>query len=148
MWISENWVTLLVVVGLLAVLYGAAWFLGYWAGPSILAPPVPQFQPGDGAAFEKYVAQLLAHRGYRVTMTPKAGDYGVGLIAVGGGTKIAVQVKNYSKPVGVRAVQEVNTGRRYYGALDAWVVSRSGFTKQAKTLAAATGVQLVDVNRL
>jgi len=108
----------------------------------------PHYPAGDGPAFEKHVKELLNNRGYRVSETPGSGDYGVDLIATHHGHKVAIQAKNHAKPVGVRAVQEAHAGLRYYGADEAWVVSRSGFTQQAQTLAKATGVRLVDVKHL
>lgn len=73
----------------------------------------------------------------------KSGDYGADVIARGFlFTKIVVQCKHYSKPVGVRAVQEVNAARQYYGASRAAVATNTTFTKQAKMLAKRCGVEL------
>lgn len=73
----------------------------------------------------------------------KSGDYGADVIARGFlFTKIVVQCKHYSKPVGVRAVQEVNAARQYYGASRAAVATNSTFTRQAKQLAKRCGVEL------
>lgn len=106
----------------------------------------PTINIGDGRAFEQHVKNLLIKHGYRVTETPGSGDFGVDLIASKQDRKLAVQVKNYAKPVGVSAVQEVASGKRYYGADHAWVVSRSGFTKGAKQLAKVAQVQLRQVD--
>ena len=57
-------------------------------------------------------------------------------------TKIVVQCKHYSKPVGVRAIQEVNAARKYYNASRAAVATNSTFTKQARALAKRCGVEL------
>jgi HJR/Mrr/RecB family endonuclease len=57
-------------------------------------------------------------------------------------TKIVVQCKCYSKPVGVKAVMEVNAARRYYHASRAAVATNNTFTKQAKELARHCGVEL------
>jgi len=111
-------------------------------------PPPPSYAPGDGRAFEQHIRNRLVSRGYQVRETPGSGDYGVDLLADHYGHKVAIQAKNHAKPVGVRAVQEAHAGLRYYGADEAWVVSRSGFTQQAQTLAKATGVRLVDVKHL
>lgn len=57
-------------------------------------------------------------------------------------TKIVVQCKCYNKPVGVKAVMEVNAARRYYHASRAAVATNSVFTKQAKELAKKCNVSL------
>ena len=54
-----------------------------------------------------------------------------------------IQCKNYSKPVGVSAVQEVESGRKYYSLDFAIVVAPSGFTPAARELAARSGILLV-----
>lgn len=112
------------------------------------ARSTPDYPIGDGRAFEQHIRNRLISRGYQVRETPGSGDYGVDLLADHYGHKVAIQAKNHAKPVGVRAVQEAHAGLRYYGADEAWVVSRSGFTQQAQTLAKATGVRLVDVKHL
>jgi len=55
-----------------------------------------------------------------------------------------VQAKGYSKRVGVRAVQEAISGALFYKATKAVVATNSFFTTQAKQLANASGVTLVD----
>jgi restriction system protein len=73
----------------------------------------------------------------------KSGDFGADIIARGFlFSKIVVQCKNYSHPVGVRAVQEVNAARRYYGASRAAVATNNTFTKQAIELAKKCEVEL------
>ena len=57
-------------------------------------------------------------------------------------TKIVVQCKCYNKPVGVKAVMEVNAARRYYHASRAAVATNSTFTKHARELAKHCGVEL------
>ena len=73
----------------------------------------------------------------------KSNDFGADVIARGFMfSKIVVQCKHYSKPVGVKAVHEVNAARQYYGASRAAVATNSTFTKQAKQLAKRCGVEL------
>lgn len=97
-----------------------------------------------GYVFEEVVARELEKQGYQVELTPKSRDFGVDIIARKGGRKIAIQVKNTKKPVGVKAVQEVVAGKRHYKCNEAWVVSKSGFTKNAVELARDNKVELVD----
>ncbi len=63
-----------------------------------------------------------------------------------GKEKIVIQAKRYSAKnrVSLSAVQEVYAAKAYYKANQAWVVTNSYFTKQAKELAAACDVTLVD----
>jgi len=63
-----------------------------------------------------------------------------------GKEKIVIQAKRYGVKIWVSlsAVQEVYGAKAYYKANQAWVVTNSYFTKQAKELAAACDVTLVD----
>lgn len=98
----------------------------------------------SGERYERHVARKMRWRLWLfVRRIGKSGDYGADVIARGFlFTKIVVQCKHYSKPVGVRAVQEVNAARQYYGASRAAVATNTTFTKQAKTLAKRCGVEL------
>lgn len=101
----------------------------------------------SGEDFERRIAVLLKDMGYRVRRTPLTGDYGADLIAENRqGARCVVQTKRYGRgrTVGVRAVQEVVAAMRYYQAQQAWVVTNSFFTEQARTLADANGVTLID----
>jgi restriction system protein len=61
-----------------------------------------------------------------------------------------VQAKRYGYKncVSLSAVQEVYGAKAYYRANQAWVVTNSYFTKQAKELAAACDVKLIDREEL
>ncbi|MDD4866966.1 MAG: restriction endonuclease [Mycobacterium sp.] len=97
----------------------------------------------DGVAFEGYVATRLRRAGWRVTLTPAVGDYGVDLIAEKDGQCVAVQCKRYGKSVGVAAVQQVVSGSRHHGCTRSIVVSNQEFTSAAKQLAYTHGCQLI-----
>lgn len=143
---GNEWIIYLVVGGVLVSFILAV--LAHVMDPTGGASAYDDYAPGDGPAFERHVQQRLSRAGYFVRNTGASSDYGVDLIAARAGRTIAIQAKNYAKPVGVRAVQEVNAGKAHHRADEAWVVSRSGFTKQAKALARSTDVKLVDVNTL
>lgn len=83
--------------------------------------------------------------GYKIQVTPSSGDFGADLV-MKGKEKIVIQAKRYSAKnrVSLSAVQEVYAAKAYYKANQAWVVTNSYFTKQAKELAAACDVTLVD----
>lgn len=98
----------------------------------------------DGYAFEAYLGKLFATLGYSSVVTQSSGDYGADLVLKRRGRVIAVQAKRYSKPVGLKAVQEVHTAMSFYGASEGWVVANTGYTKQAQHLASHAGVRLIN----
>ncbi|MFC3791565.1 restriction endonuclease [Paenibacillus sp. GCM10012307] len=54
----------------------------------------------------------------------------------------------YSKNVGVKAVQEVQTSVAYYGASEAWVITNVDYTEQAYILAKSNSVRLINREEL
>src|SRR5215208_5611187 len=96
----------------------------------------------SGAHFELYVAGLLRAMGHNTRVLGGSGDQGVDLIVDYQGERVAVQCKNYEKPVGNRPVQEVFTGAKHHGCQQAWVVAPAGFTDGAFELARSVGVKL------
>lgn len=102
-----------------------------------------------GEEFEKFIKQFLKSVGWKVERTPIIGDFGVDLIAQDGeGNLVAIQLKRWTKNVGVKAVQEVVAGQNYYGTDKAMVITNSYFTAQAIMLANRNNVILVDRNAL
>lgn len=102
----------------------------------------------SGAEFENYLGQLFRILGYRVEVTQTSGDYGADLILTKEGNRIVVQAKRYSKNVGLKAVQEVQSARAHYAAAEAWVITNSNFTGQAVVLAQSNGVKLISREEL
>ena len=102
----------------------------------------------SGTQFEMLVANVLRRLGYQTTVLGGSGDQGVDVIARAGNEKIAIQCKNYAKPIGNRPVQEVYAGARHHGCTAAWVVAPEGFTKGAVALARSVGVLLHDAQSL
>ena len=99
----------------------------------------------DGFQFEVYLKVLFQKLGYKPEVTQKAGDFGADLI-LKGKNRIVVQAKRYGykNKVGISAVQEIYAAQAYYSGHEAWVVTNSTFTPQAKKLADACQVKLVD----
>ena len=97
----------------------------------------------SGERYERHVARKMRLRLWLfVRRIGKSGDYGADVIARGFlFTKIVVQCKCYSKPVGIKAIQEAYAAKCYYGASRAAVATNSTFTKQAKRLAQACHVE-------
>lgn len=101
-----------------------------------------------GVEFENYVKDLLTVKGCFCETTPVSGDYGVDLIAHISGKKIAIQCKRYKDMVGFGAVQEVYTGKDIYGCQEAWVITNSTFSRQAKAASEKLKIKLLNVSNL
>lgn len=101
-----------------------------------------------GVEFENYLKLLYQKKGYDVSMTPGSGDFGADLVVKKDGKKSVVQVKRYSKSVGIKAVQEIIPAIRHYNASDAWVITNSTFTSPAVQLAKSNNVRLIDRDML
>jgi len=99
----------------------------------------------NGHEFEHYVAEILTASGYHATVTKGSGDYGVDVLV---DSNVAVQVKYYSEPVGLKAVQEIVAGAIMYDCSETWVVTNNTFTKAAVALAEKNKVRLIDGEEL
>jgi len=102
----------------------------------------------SGSQFELYVADLLRAMGHNTRVLGGSGDQGVDLIVDYFGERVAVQSKNYEKPVGNRPVQEVFAGAKHHRCQQAWVVAPAGFTNGASELAESVGVKLFDAGSI
>ena len=99
----------------------------------------------EGHEFENYLEVQIRNLGYKVTNVGKNGkDFGVDLLLYRDGVKTAVQAKRYNGKVGVKAVQEIVSGREYYKADEALVVTNSYFTEPAADMARECDVILWD----
>lgn len=102
----------------------------------------------DGFRFEKYLGTLFAAMGYKAKVTQGSGDYGADLVLTKDQKRIVVQAKRYSKNVGIKAVQEIHGALPHYRADEAWVVTNSDFTPNAKNLANSAKVRLINREKL
>jgi hypothetical protein len=102
----------------------------------------------SGTQFELYVAGLLRAMGHNTRVLGGSGDQGVDLIVDYFGERVAVQCKNYAKPVGDKPVQEVYTGAKHHRCQQAWVVAPTGFTNGASELAESVEVKLFDAGSI
>lgn len=100
----------------------------------------------SGVQFEVFMANLFRAMGHGATILGGSGDQGVDILLTTNGQKIAVQCKNYAKPVGNKPVQEVFAGARHHGCQHAWVVAPAGYTRGAFELAISVSVSLFDAN--
>ncbi|PEZ02506.1 restriction endonuclease [Bacillus sp. AFS018417] len=99
----------------------------------------------DGHQFEVYLKALFRELGFRPEVTQQSNDFGADLVFKGK-NRIVIQAKRYGMKnrVGISAVQEIYAAKAYYRAHEAWVVTNSVYTKQAKELAVACDVKLID----
>ena len=97
-----------------------------------------------GFEFEYQVEQDLIAKGYNAVKTQNQSDYGVDIIIQEDEGNIAVQCKKQDDPSGVEAVQAVYAGGRYYDCTRFAVISPSGFSIPAITMARKLGVYLCD----
>lgn len=93
--------------------------------------------------FEIYCADLLEHDGWTVNLGKGVADQGVDITCEKDGLAICIQCKQYSQPVGNKAVQEAYAGKTYAGADIAAVVTNSTYTKAAHNLASTNNVLLL-----
>ena len=97
----------------------------------------------DGLEFEEFTCDILKENGFKdVKKTQACGDYGVDVIACKNNKKYAIQCKRYKSSLGIAAIQQVYTGKDYYKADIAVVLTTSSFTRNAKNTAAKLNVQL------
>ncbi len=102
----------------------------------------------SGSQFEAFMANLFRAMGYKANVLGGSGDQGVDVLVEANGQRIAVQCKNYAKPVGNKPVQEVYAGASHHRCSQAWVVAPVGYTRGAVELARSTGVKLYDADSI
>lgn len=101
----------------------------------------------EGHEFEEYLITHFEKLGYRCRNVGAGGhDYGVDILVTKNGRTTAVQAKRYRDKVGIKAVQEIISGKQYYKADEALVVTNGFFTKPAEDLAERCGVNLWNRN--
>lgn len=93
-------------------------------------------------SIKNYFEQILNFSS--VETTKIKGDYGADLVGEFDNKKYVIQVKFYSSPVNLKAVQEVYAAKSYYGAEHCIVVTNNTFTESAVTLAYSTNCILID----
>jgi hypothetical protein len=102
----------------------------------------------DGTGFEEFLAELFDHLGYRVQLVGRSHDFGADLVLTSRRQRIVVQAKRYVGNAGIAAVQEALGAVQYYRGTRGMVVTSGGFTESARELAARSGIELWDRQRL
>jgi restriction system protein len=97
-----------------------------------------------GIEFEQFIGDLYKAKGYKTEVTQASNDYGADVIVLKDQIKTVIQVKNYKNPVGLGAVQEVNTAKGHYKADEAMIITSSpSFTAQARREAKLLRIRLI-----
>ncbi len=116
---------------------------------AIIKSNISQIDKLSPFMFEEWVGRFLRNMGYKTQVTKRSGDYGIDVIAENEDIRIGIQVKKFSKPVGIKAVQEVISGMTYYNCNEGWVItSTTAFTPAAHSLAAKQNIRLITRNDL
>lgn len=112
--------------------------------------PAPAHVPSDITAsdFEGLCASVFRKNGWTASTTKGSGDQGADVVAEHLGRIVVLQCKLYSGTVGNKAVQEALAARHFYSAQHAAVVCKSDFSKSARNLAQAAGVEIMSFSEL
>ena len=107
------------------------------------------FDEMSGTEFEQACVEVLSVNGFTDLQTTKAsGDFGVDILGEFDGERYAIQCKRYSKNVGVKALQQVESGCHYYKCDKAAVMTNTYFTEAALELARSNNIILWDRSAL
>ncbi|MAG57095.1 MAG: hypothetical protein CMJ83_12450 [Planctomycetes bacterium] len=101
----------------------------------------------SGIEFEDWIAHVLERAGFRVTRTPRSGDFGVDLVAVRDGHRVGIEAKRRSSPVSNDVVRSVVAGCQYHRCDRAAVVTQSSFTRTAHRQATGADPEVVLIGR-
>ena len=99
----------------------------------------------NGHDFEYFCSDILKKNGFsNVRVTKGSGDFGVDILCSKDNLLYAIQCKKYASKVGSHAVQEVYSGKDYYNADVAVVLTNNYFTPAAVDIAEQLDVYLWD----
>jgi restriction system protein len=132
---------LVIIIIMLAVSIG---FRIYYVQEKLKKANIHEIDKMSGTMFERYLEQFFKRQGWQVKRTGGKGDYGADLILSSATKKVVVQAKRWKKNVGYEAIQQSYTSKDVYGCHEAWVITNSSFTEQARDGAKRLGVKLWD----
>ncbi len=103
--------------------------------------------------FESYIGVLYQKEGFDVTLTPYSNDKGVDIVIKKKNENYLIQAKQSSSLVGIDAIQEVYTAKKYYESIfncefNLLVVTNNYFTSTALSLARLNNVNLISRDEL
>jgi restriction endonuclease Mrr len=128
---------------------GLAWVIQQEQGAPV-TPLVPaELLTLDPTQFERHVALVLRHRGFRVRQRGGSGDHGVDLeVYPSSGRKGIVQCKRYRSTVGERTVRDLYGTMLHEDADHAFLVTAGEISASARVWAEGKPITLVDGERL
>ncbi|PWW02507.1 restriction system protein [Paenibacillus cellulosilyticus] len=141
--IGGAWLNPLLVV-IILVLTTSIGFRIYYVQEKLKKANIQEIDKMSGTMFERYLEQFFKRKGWQVKRTGGKGDYGADLILISTTKKVVIQAKRWKKNVGYEAIQQAYTSKDVYSCHEAWVVTNSGFTEQARDGAKRLGVKLWD----
>ncbi len=100
--------------------------------------------------FESFMAHLFEMDGYEVEHVPKKGDQAASLLAKKEGSTLAIRILRYPADhlAGEDEIQRALAAKTFYEADQAWVITTSGFSKEAIKSAEAEDVEWWDWDAL
>jgi hypothetical protein len=101
-----------------------------------------------GLQFERDTALRFNELGWQVQTTPQSRDYGADLVCSVGNEKLIVQCKDYTRPIGIQAIQEVIGATSHYKGTIAALIFRGRVTKHAHALALSNNVVVLSIDDL
>ncbi len=119
----------------------------YDAPPDIAADEA-DMPPIDGNAYRRWCVDSLTEAGWQARMSFPAGRLTADIMARRDGRLLTVQCRPSTRPLEAAVVQEALVVRSAQDAQVAAVVSNAGYTRAARTLAAASGVRLLHETEL
>lgn len=129
------------LLGFLVVFCAVAAGICFW----VVKRRYREWDDMEGREFEFFCAELLEKNGFQeVKVTRESGDFGLDILAEKDGITYGIQCKNYTSPVGIKAVQEVYAGRDYYDRMVGVVMTNQYFTNPAVTAAKKLKIVLWD----
>lgn len=141
--IGGAWLNPLLVV-IIVLLAASIGFRIYYVQEKLKKANIHEIDKMSGTMFEHYLEQFFKRQGWQVKRTGGKGDYGADLILTSATKKVVIQAKRWKKSVGYEAIQQAHTSKDIYGCAEAWVITNSGFTEQARDGAKRLGVKLWD----
>ncbi|HZV68146.1 MAG TPA: restriction endonuclease [Saprospiraceae bacterium] len=106
-----------------------------------------QVSPSD---FESFIDYLFHVDGYRVERISKKSDLTANLIAKKDDTTLVIRIMRslQDQMIGELEVQEAIAAKDFYETDQSWIITTSGFTQEAKTLAENAEIELWDWDAL
>ena len=142
---GQTYAIILTVLVVLACI-GLLWFMlrKVFIKPSPPSVTMNEIDKMTGIEFEQFIGELYKAMGFKEEVTQASNDYGADVIVIKDQIKTVIQGKNYKNPVGLGAVQEVNTAKGHYKADEAMIITSSpSFTAQARREAKLLRIKLI-----